>query len=431
MSGLQDMWTSFWGRWMRASFTLTDEPDKVRRLLGSSAFSQDRALQLSAVWAAVNRKSNTCGAFPLQVMKPGAKGAEYTVRDSGHPYYRMLRSKPNADFTASRLWSSVFAALDLWGNGYLEKQYGTQKRGNFKSVVALDWCGPESVSGRTTPEGGFRYVYRDPHERRTREIAPENMIHFRQFSLGARFGNSAIYHGTRALRSATDIEDAAQSTFANGMRPGGYITTGGKVLTDPQREDARKNLIDDMSGVQNAGKWKLLEGGFEAKPVTINPDDAEMLGSRRFSIEDICRWFDVPPILVGHAVEGQTMFGSGVEQVFLAWLTLSLAPYVGIVETQLQNDLMTPDDEAAGVTLKFNFDALLRADSAARSNFLGSMVNAGIYTRNEARSKENLAPKEGGDELTVQQQQIPLSQVGKQPAAPAPFGAPRQPEETA
>ena len=136
-----------------------------------------------------------------------------------------------------------------------------------------------------------------------------------------------------------------------------------------------------------------------------------MLLSRRFNVEEICRWFGVPPIIVGHAAQGQTMWGSGVEQILLAWLALGINPLCKRIEARIKKQLI-PAGERRKVYAEFNREGLLQMDSAAKAAFLSAMTQNGLMDRNEGRAKLNLPKRAGADKLTAQTNLAPLDQLG-------------------
>jgi HK97 family phage portal protein len=150
----------------------------------------------------------------------------------------------------------------------------------------------------------------------------------------------------------------------------------------------------------------------DAKTIGINPKDAQLLESRAFSVEEICRWFRVPPHMVGHS-EKSTSWGSGIEQQMIGFLTFTLRPWLTRIEQAINKDLLSPVEQMR-MYAEFSIEGLLRADSAGRSAYLSTMVNNGLMTRDEGRSKENLPPKGGNaDVLTVQTALIPIDQLGQ------------------
>jgi HK97 family phage portal protein len=164
----------------------------------------------------------------------------------------------------------------------------------------------------------------------------------------------------------------------------------------------------------NAGKVMTLMAGFKFQPISMPPEDAQMLQTRAFHVEEICRWFRVPPFMIGHT-EKSTSWGTGLEQQMIGFLTFALRPYLTRIEQAVRKSLVAPE-EWRTISAEFNLEGLLRADSHGRAEFYAAMVNNGIYTRNEVRSKENMAPLAGGDRLTVQLNNTFLDLLGTVPA---------------
>src|SRR5699024_7375386 len=151
-------------------------------------------------------------------------------------------------------------------------------------------------------------------------------------------------------------------------------------LKKEQRQDFRENF-ENITGAINAGKPAVLEGGMDAKVLAIPPRDAQLLEPRGFSVEEVCRWFRVDPSLVGHGGKDSN-WGTGLEQKFLAFLTLTLRPWLTRIEQGINKRLLSPQDQQRYYA-EYSIEGLLRADSAARSAFYSVMVNNGIMTRDE------------------------------------------------
>lgn len=420
------------GKWLRTALRL-DDPKGWATVVGTSTITGEPltrrgVLQLSAAWACMRLKSKIVGTLPMAPYRI-VNDAPEIARD--HWLYPIVRQKPNPEFTAARYWQSSINALDLDGNAYLEKLRGSGSR-----IAGLGWLNPALMDcNRNYNTGEIEYRYLDPITRKTRMIRPDNLVHVRQFSGGDIKGMSAVAYGARSLGLARDTITAAGSVYANGTRPGGFFKSP-RVLEQNQRDDFKKNFITDREGPENSGWIGLLEGGFDWVEVNMKPEDAQLLESRVFDIEEICRWFDVPPIMIGHAPQGQTMWGTGVEQIQIQFQIATVAPMCIDIEQQLENDLLTPEDRANGVFLRFNIDAMMRSTAADRAAFLGAMVDKGIMARNEARRKENLPRAPGGDVLTVQQQMVPLEGIKERadrqsmlPAAPQPPQQPGAPQQ--
>jgi HK97 family phage portal protein len=156
----------------------------------------------------------------------------------------------------------------------------------------------------------------------------------------------------------------------------------------------------------------VLEQGITPESIGINPVDAQLLESRAYSIEEVCRWFGVPPWMVGKTDAGSN-WGTGLEQQMIAFLTFSISSITNQIQQCVNKRLLTAI-ERRNYYAEFALEAFLKADSAARASLYSTMVQNGIYTRDDCRVKENL-PRKGGNAavLTVQTNLTPIDQLGK------------------
>ncbi|HEV7283403.1 MAG TPA: phage portal protein, partial [Kaistia sp.] len=239
------------------------------------------------------------------------------------------------------------------------------------------------------------------------------ILHLRGFTLGGDLGLSAVAYGCHSLGLSIAADETASKTFANGLQVSGFVkmATGTKVTATQRNEIV--DLFAKFAGSSSAGKVMPLDPGMDFSPFNMRPADAQLLESRGFNVEEICRWFDVPPILVGHAGNGQTMWGSGVEQIMLGWLTLDLNPFLKGIEQAVAKQLLSPA-ERKKFYAEYNREALMEADSAAKASFLSQMVQNGLMDRDEGRAKLNLS-RRGATQLTVQSNLTPLEKLGQVP----------------
>jgi HK97 family phage portal protein len=402
--------------WWRKPALKVQDPENSRRGKGDSWSGRDvgpdGAMRLSAWWSGVRLTSETVATFPCAVFERQADGSKRARSD--HWLYAIVHDSPNADQTAAEFWESSVVSLCIFGNAYALKDKRTD--GSIISLTPLS-AAPGDMNRRRDDRGILRYsfVFRG---RRYEDLTEDDVFHIRGFGDdGCGGGLSVISYARESLGIAEAIAASAGSTFRNGMKNSIFFTAPpGVKMTKDQRDDFRKAFIDPYVGGEatNAG---LLEQGFDVKSVSLPPKDAEMLLTWRFTIEDVCRWLRVPPILIGHAPEGQTMFGSGVEQTLLFWYTLGLRPYLTRIEQAIKKRLLTPA-ERNKIYAEFNFEGLLRADSQGRAALLSSLGQNGYITRNEGRALDNREPMPGGDTLTVQSNLIPLDQLGKNQGNP-------------
>lgn len=399
------------GLFTKSSFTPSSYERSVHGGGGISSHagepvSERNALSLSAVWACVNLISGTIGSLPLNVYKREKDGSRTVLRD--HAIHRILHESPNADQTPIDVLESISTSLELRGNGYSDKVFGSQGQ-----LVGLVPIRPDLVSVRRD-SNRLKYSWSENGRSHTRDQS--QMLHIRGFGGDALGGLSTIAFGRHTFGLASAIDRSAGKVFANAMRPSGVLTFEDWIPKE-KREEVRKALTDQFVGAHNVGRPLVLEGKSAWKQLQINPEDAQMLESRGFSVEDVCRFFGVPPFMVGHS-DGSSNWGTGLEQQVLAFQKFTLRRRLKRIEQALCKQLLTPQDRAAGIFIEFNLDGLLRGDSAARSAFYGSALNNGWMTINEVRALENLPPVPGGDEPRMQMQNVPITQAGKPEVSP-------------
>ena len=360
------------------------------------------ALTLSTVWACTRLVAGTISSLPLIVYKDGPN--ETRSRFKAHPLYQLLQYSPNADQTALDFWQFMCVSLELWGNAYARIERGAGNR-----IVALTPVRPELVKVRRADDGSIRYRYVDAGK--TIDIGQDEMFHIRGFGGSPMGGLSTLSFGRQSFGLALATDEAAAQIYKNGLRPSGVLTTKDqRTLNKEQREDVYKYVVEPMAG-DNSGRPLVLEAGLEWKSIQMSSADAEVIQSRQFSVEDGCRWFGVPPHMVGHTTN-TTSWGSGLEQQTIGFLIFTLRERLKRIEQAIIKQLLTPAERLT-ITVEFNFEGLLRADSAARASFYSQMVQNGIMTRNEVRRLENLPPLDGGDDLTIQSNMIPAKQLGE------------------
>lgn len=358
------------------------------------------ALQLSTVWACVRLIAETLSTLPLLLYERQGDRREVA---RNHPLYPLLHDMPNADMTAVEFWEAVVCGLLLWGNAYVLKS-----RGGAGRMVALTPLNPAQVTVRRTRSGAVTYIYAAPTGQV--EYTENDIWHVKGFGTDGLCGLSPITMGWRSMSSATAAENASSDLYTNRMRPAAVVSVP-DILTPQQREQMKVKVMGAVFGSSQTGQLQMLEGGMTYTQLSMNPADAQMLESRSFSVEDLCRWFSIPPSMIGHGT-AVSNWGTGREQQNLGFLQYVLRPYMVRIEQGIKKSLMTPA-ERLRYYAEYSLEGLLRADSAARASYYSTMVQNGLKTRNEIRALENDPPVAGGDELTVQSNLIPLTLLGK------------------
>lgn len=364
---------TFWEEWFGTSSS-------------GKVVTADKAIQLSAVWACVRLLSESISTLPLKIYARQSDGSRKAATD--HPAYSILCRRPNSEMTPSRFMLMVVASICLRGNAFIEKKFIANR------LVSLVPLLPQNMVVKRLTTGALEYKYTENGNDRV--IPVKNIMHIRGFGLDGVCGMMPMKTGRDVIGSAMAVEESAAKIFEQGLQSSGFLSAD-NALNDEQRERLRSYMAA-FTGSKNAGKIMVLEGGLKYQGVTMNPEDAQMLESRSFSIEEICRWFRVPPFMVGHTTK-QSSWASSLEGMNLQFLTHTLRPLLVNIEQEIGRCLLDSDDE---VFAEFSVEGLLRADSAGRAAYYTSALQNGWMSRNDVRRLENMPPIEGGDIYTVQ-----------------------------
>lgn len=374
------------------------------------AVTERSVLAISAAWACVNLLAGTMASLPLMVYRTDSSGGRTVASD--HPLYRLLHDSPNADQTALDFWEFGCVKLELRGDMHARITRSGSR------IVALTPIGAD-VMARRLPSGAIGYSWSE-NGRSFVDVAQEEIFHVRGFGGSPLGGLSTLSYGRNSFGLATAIDKASGATFRNGLRPFVQFVFE-KFLTPEQRATAEAGIQAKYVGAANAGKPFIAEGGMKLEAISITPADAQMLQQRGMSVEDVCRFFGVPPFMIGHT-EKTTSWGTGLTEQVMGFQKFTLRRRLRRIEQAAMKQLLTAADRAAGIVIEFNIEGLLRGDGTARSAFYGSALNNGWMTINEVRAFENLPPVAGGEVPRMQIQNVPITQAGQVQtiAAPAP-----------
>lgn len=360
----------------------------------------DGALQIAAVWACVTRRAAIVASLPFfAYQRLGVDGHKDVEPARGSRLYSILHHSPNERMTAYEFWFAMMMSLDLRGNAYARIDRDEQGE-----ALAM-WPMPaDQVEHRVLDDGTSIYLYRIDQD--IIVLAEANVLHLK----GPGNGTTGLPK-LEYMRATTDEASKAQTTasrlFGTNGKPTGVLMVD-SVLRPQQREAIKRNFGEMVTA--NTGRLFVLEANMKYQQLSLSPEDQQLLESRQFSIEEICRWFDVPPVMVYHS--NVTTWGSGVEQIIDGWHKVTLAPLLKNIEQAVSKRVLTPKQRAAFV-VEFNLDALLRGNIKDRFEVYAKAVQNGLKTRNECRQLENDPPVDGGDELTAQINLAPLDMLGR------------------
>ena len=362
--------------------------------------TEETALQVSAVWACVRLLSQTVASLPLIVYRKTDKGRELAP---DHWFMRLME-RPNKYQTRYEFWEHQVANLALHGNLYARK---VELGGKVRSLLPMNPLQVETrlVSGSVahlfTTDGGVT------------ALASASVWHARMNG-DLIVGRSPLQFGRNLIAVAQAAEQGVSKLYANGGKRSGVLSFD-KLLTAEQRQQVRENFSNLTTGTDD--RLLVLEMGAKFDPISMSPQDIELLASRKFQIEEICRWFGVPSVLVNDT-SGSTTWGSGIAELVTGFYKLNLRPYLEAIENSIATHLFS-DDDRKEYEVEFDFEGLLRASQKDRYDGYRTGISAGLLTPNEARAMEWLPAVEGGDQLLIQGAMIPVSDAGRQPATPA------------
>lgn len=388
--------------WIGRPFGLTDAKPWALFYGGAShsgkAVTIDSAMQLSTFWACTRLTAGAIASMPLQLFEKDGHGGRHAA---DHQLVELLSVSPDGERTSFEFWEAMTAWLLVTGNAYAE----IVRMGD--RIVSLNLLPSDQVTVTRNSDRELRYQFTENGQRY--DLPAESVLHLRGFGFGGDLGLSVIRYGVQTFGSAIAAEETAGKILGNGMMPSGVLSSESE-LTDEQRTQLTE-IMKAYASSTNAGKMMVLEAGLKFDQLSLNPEDGQLLATRSFSVEDVCRWFGCPPVVVGHAANGVTAWGSGIEALILQWLTTGLNPIAKRMEDRIRFQLLKPG-ERSKYYAEFNRESLLQADSAAKAAFLSSMVQNGLMTRSEGRQKLNMPDRPEADFLTAQTNLAPLEKLG-------------------
>lgn len=354
----------------------------------SSGFpvSPGNAETISTVFSCVQSIAETIGGLPLLVYRQEDNGDR--VRASDHSLYTVLHDRPNERQTALEFREQLTAHVLLWGNGYAEIHSD-----NAGNVTALEPIHPRNVTVLQLPSGRIRYDVADPQTGRIRPLLADEVLHLKDRTDNGIVGKSRIQVAREMLGGVLAAQEHGNRAWANGARLNGVLQTD-NVMTEPAIARLGTSWQEQFGGVNNSGKTAILENGLKYQQLSMSNEDAQWLESRQFSVEEVCRFFRMPPVLVADLRHAN--FSNSVEMN--RWfVTHTLRRWLTMWEEGCERACLPPIARKR-FFIEHNVEGLLRGDSAGRAAFYQSGISAGWMLPSEARTLENLPAIEGIDD---------------------------------
>ncbi len=358
------------------------------------AVTADSAMRVTAVYRAVSILAQTYASLPLGVYRQLDNGGK--DRDRKHPLDAVLTRQPNRWQTSFEWREMMSGHFALRGRCYSEiVSTGTR---HVSELVPLH---PERVRPFRAPDGRIAFEYM-PLDGPSRIILQHEMHFMHGLAVGADGITplSPIGACREAIGLALATEEHGARLFANGTRLGGVLKMSGRLKDDLTRTQLLKSWKEAYSGVRNAGRTALLEEGMDWQALGMTNEDAQFLESRKMQVAEIARIFGVPLHMLS---ELDRSTNNNIEHQGMEFVTHTVRPGAVRREEAMERDLLAGNDSLTHC-IWFDLDGLMRGDSAARGAFNGTMLQNGVFSRNEVRITEGKNPveKEGMNDYTVQ-----------------------------
>ena len=365
------------------------------------------AMQMTAVYSCVRILSEAIAELPLHVYKYTDSGGKEKAVD--HPLYLLLHDEPNPEMSSFVFRETLMTHLLLWGNAYAQII-----RNGKGEVVALYPLMPNKMSVDRDENGRLYYRYNKSSDEAatmpnsTVILHPRDVLHIPGLGFDGLVGYSPIAMAKNAIGLAIATEEYGAKFFANGAAPSGVLEHPG-TIKDPSR--VREAWQSQFGGSSNSGKVAVLEEGMKYTPISISPEQAQFLETRKFQINEIARIFRVPPHMVGDLEKSSF---SNIEQQSLEFVKYTLDPWVTRWEQSIQRTLFSPEEKKK-YFVKFNVEGLLRGDYASRMQGYATARQNGWMSANDIRELENLdriPAEDGGDLYLINGNMLPLVSAG-------------------
>lgn len=356
------------------------------------AVTPETAMRLSTVYRCTALLAGAIACLPLPIFRMSDDG-ESRVASPEHPLWYLLNSEPTARFTAATAWEYWVASMLLRGDGF-----GVLRRnraGEVREIIPV----PSQCTVVERRGDRLAYYISDVYgDLKPLGFDQDDVLHLPGFGFNGLRSMSVIrWAAFQATGTAIAMEEFAGNMMKSGALQKVALVTPADLSTE-QLNKLRELWDQKYGGSQNAGRPLVMYGGMDVKTVSLSAVDAQLLDGRKFQVEDLARAFGVPPWMVGH-MEKTTSWGSGVEQMGIAFLIYSLMPHLN----RFQQEINRKCFRISRYFCEFNVNGLLQADAKARSDFLrqaiGGSQGPGWMTINEVRKKENLPPIAGGEAL--------------------------------
>lgn len=346
----------------------------------------ETALKLSTWWACDRLICETVASLPALVYERLVDGGRQ--RATNHPLYDVLHTRPNDYQTPIEFFDFMTHSAAARGNAFARIVAGPRGFADQLKPVHPDYVRMERLS-----DNRLRYRVAEPG-RPVEVLSDEQMLHLKGMSADGVTGASVVGYARDSVGLGLAAERYGARFFRNNAEPRGVLKSQTKL--SPEAAKRVKTSWDSAHGGENQGRIAVLEEGLDYQAISLNNKDSQFLESREFQAEDVCRWWRVPPHMVG-LTSKVTSWGSGIEQLGQGFVTYTLMPWLVRWQQAISRDLILAPNK---YFVEFATEALLRGDLKGRYDAYAIALDKGFMSPNEVRQRENLNPRTGGDAFT-------------------------------
>lgn len=352
------------------------------------------AMQVSAMYACLTRIAGAITQLPLHLYKHDADGNRTRLQPSA--LWWLLNESPVDNWTSAAWKEWIVRCVHLRGDQFTQILRGSSRTGGVPT--GLRPLHPDRVIVRLVG-GRLRYDVMDVDSGSMYGVDQDDMLHFTGFGYDGLRSISVIQYAARqAIGNSLAYSDFAGRSVGEGAMPKIAISYPNGMDND-QQDLLRKSFVATYGGSAGQKFPLVLTEGGKAERLSISPVDLQLMEGRKMERDDICQAMGVPPIIIGES-EKTSSFGTGIEQIMLGFVRLTIKPHLVRWTEELNRKLF----RRAGTFAEFDLHELLRGDSKSQAEFLRASLGGpgsgdAWMTVDEVRKTQNLPPVPGGNVL--------------------------------
>ena len=393
------LFSASFGEWYRAFINGDDSGQNTPFMI-----DREIALKLPPMWACTRVLSETLASMPCATYRKQEDLSKKEANDIG--LYDILHYEPNQETTPFNFKEGLMMNLCLGGNGYAQKIFSSNKIPELLALYLLDYENVTSERDKSTKRMTYKVRYDEGSISKEKTMTRDYIFHIPGVSMNGITGIIPINYAAKAIELGLTYESFGINFYKNGANTNMALSHP-KTLKDDARERLKKQLEEKVTGIKNVMKPWLLEDGMTVKELTIKPVDAELLLSKYFSIEEVCRFYRVPLHLVQHLLRATN---NNIEHQSLEFIIYTMLPWAKRIEENINLQLLTRDERKAGYFSEFKMDIFLRGDMATRAAAYSTGRQWGWLSVNDIRRLENMNPIPNGD---IYLQPLNMGEAGK------------------